>query len=119
MAQTADRGEAIHALRSLEPFGTPRLDAREGGSEYRFGGKGEHDVSRWDGDVSVLTGPELRWLGIEMMNLVPSGLYLLRLRSGSCKGKNVSPIHFLVSSLAAHFHHFSVSECSVIEACRR
>ena len=57
MAQTARRAEAnreaMHALTRLEPFDTPRLDAREGRSEYRFGGKGEHDVSRWDGDVSV------------------------------------------------------------------
>ena len=57
MVQTARRAEAnreaMHALTRLEPFDTPRLDAREGRSEYRFGGKGEHDVSRWDGDVSV------------------------------------------------------------------
>ena len=48
MAQIANRGEAVHALRRLEPFDTPRLDAREGRSEYRSGGKGEHDVSRCD-----------------------------------------------------------------------
>jgi len=47
-------------------------------------------------NVSVWLRPEL--LEIEMMNLVPSGLYLLRLRSGSCKGKKANPMIF-------SFHH--------------
>lgn len=46
MAKIANRGEATCIRKSREPFGTPRRAAREGRSAYRFGGKGEHGVSR-------------------------------------------------------------------------